>query len=155
MSPRAAWRLEALGFGLVYDYTTGKVDWIAAGRPTEGSGPAERRVLDGLAGQPLTCLPTESAGAVGARMRAGASDLCVVVNEQGIVQGRLLLDKLPETATGPVEDVMEPGPATIRPNDPLDPTRERMRARRVRSLIVTTPDGRLLGVLRDDRSADD
>ena len=31
MSPRAAWRLEALGFGGVYDYVAGKVDWIAAG----------------------------------------------------------------------------------------------------------------------------
>ena len=37
MSPRAAWRLESLGFGDVYDYVAGKVDWMAAGLPIEGA----------------------------------------------------------------------------------------------------------------------
>ena len=31
MSPRAAWRLESLGFSHVYDYVAGKIDWLAAG----------------------------------------------------------------------------------------------------------------------------
>ncbi len=39
MSPRAAWQLEALGFEHVYDYTEGKLDWIAHGLPVEGEGP--------------------------------------------------------------------------------------------------------------------
>ena len=34
-SPRAARRLEALGYGNVYDYEEGKQDWIGAGLPTE------------------------------------------------------------------------------------------------------------------------
>ena len=37
MSPRAAWRLEAAGFGPVYDYAAGKSDWIAADLPFEGT----------------------------------------------------------------------------------------------------------------------
>src|SRR5260370_38535772 len=37
MSPRAAWRLEAAGFGPVYDYVDGKSDWLAADLPFEGS----------------------------------------------------------------------------------------------------------------------
>ena len=37
MSPRAAWRLESLGFGEVYEYGGGKLDWMAAGLPTEGT----------------------------------------------------------------------------------------------------------------------
>jgi hypothetical protein len=36
MSPRAACRLEQLGFAKVYDYTTGKADWLAHGLETEG-----------------------------------------------------------------------------------------------------------------------
>ena len=36
MSPRAACRLEAFGFRPVYDYVTGKADWLASGLPTEG-----------------------------------------------------------------------------------------------------------------------
>ena len=150
MSPRAAWRLEALGFGPVYDYTTGKVDWLAAGRPTDGSGSQQRRVLDVLDPPPLTCTPTASLASVAARMRGHGAELCVVVNEQQIVQGRLRLDKLPESPSGLVEAAMEPGPPTIRANDELDATRQRMAARGVRSLIVTTPEGFLLGVVRRD-----
>ena len=37
MSPRAAWRLEAAGFGPVYDYVGGKADWLAADLPFEGT----------------------------------------------------------------------------------------------------------------------
>ena len=37
MSPRAAWRLEAAGFGPVYDYMAGKADWLAADLPFEGT----------------------------------------------------------------------------------------------------------------------
>src|SRR5438046_1961615 len=37
MSPRAAWRLEAAGFGPVYDYAAGKADWLAADLPVAGT----------------------------------------------------------------------------------------------------------------------
>jgi len=37
MSPRAAWRLEATGFGPVYDHAAGKADWLAADLPYEGT----------------------------------------------------------------------------------------------------------------------
>jgi len=150
MSPRAAWRLEALGFGPVYDYTTGKVDWLAAGRPTKGSQSHQQRVLDAVDPAPLTCTPTQTLTSVAAKMRNHGAELCVVVNEQQIVQGRLRLDKLPKSPTGLVEAAMEPGPPTIRPNDDLDATRQRMAARSVRSLIVTTPEGFLLGIVRRD-----
>lgn len=35
-SPKAARKLEDLGFTEVYDYEEGKADWKAAGYPTEG-----------------------------------------------------------------------------------------------------------------------
>src|SRR5439155_1444970 len=37
MSPRAAWRLETLGFMAVYEYAAGKADWGAYGLPLEGT----------------------------------------------------------------------------------------------------------------------
>jgi hypothetical protein len=40
MSPRAAWRLEALGFTHVYDYAPSKSDWFANGLPREGKAAA-------------------------------------------------------------------------------------------------------------------
>ena len=45
MSPRAACRLEQqLGFAEVYDYTAGKVDWLAPGLDTEGTACSVRTV---------------------------------------------------------------------------------------------------------------
>jgi hypothetical protein len=42
---------------------------------------------------------------------------------------------------------MEPGPATERPNADLAETTKRMKRRGVASLIVSTPDGVLLGAV--------
>ena len=35
MAPRAAARLESLGFEKVFEYRAGKLDWLAAGNPME------------------------------------------------------------------------------------------------------------------------
>jgi CBS domain-containing protein len=46
---------------------------------------------------------------------------------------------------------MEPGPTAIRPDDPLEGLVERMRKAGVRSILVTTPEGRLVGIVyRED-----
>jgi len=37
MSPRAAWRLESIGFTKVRDYVAGKADWGSFGLPLEGT----------------------------------------------------------------------------------------------------------------------
>ena len=46
MSPRAAWRLESLGFSKVYDYVEGKADWAVAGLPREGDKAGFNRAID-------------------------------------------------------------------------------------------------------------
>jgi CBS domain-containing protein len=45
---------------------------------------------------------------------------------------------------------MEPGPTTVRADADLAETTERMKRRGVSSLIVSTPDGVLLGVLHTE-----
>ena len=49
MSPRAASRLEGLGFSKVYDYPPGKAGWSASGFPTEGTQ-ANAATIGGAAG---------------------------------------------------------------------------------------------------------
>ena len=46
MTPRAAARLETLGFQKVYDYQGGKLDWLGAGLPREGEDAAKPTVGD-------------------------------------------------------------------------------------------------------------
>jgi hypothetical protein len=43
MSPRAASRLENIGFKRVYDYVAGKADWGSAALPLEGTNGSETR----------------------------------------------------------------------------------------------------------------
>ncbi len=51
----------------------------------------------------------------------------------------------------PVRQAMSPGPSTVRPSIGTDALLERIRARKLTSILVTTPDGRLVGLaLRDD-----
>ncbi len=145
MSPRAAWRLERFGF-TTYDYVAGKVDWMAAGLPTVRADTSERRALDAVDRDPATCPPEAPVGDVAALVAIHGS---VLVTHQGVLLGRIRARHITgvHPAT-PVEDVMEPGPATVRANEPLDALLERMAAKHVEEMIVTAPDGQLLGVIR-------
>ena len=151
MSPRAACRLERLGFNPVYDYVAGKADWLAAGLPTEGR-PHPTRVINAIDLGVPTCAPDEPATAVAARLRAGSRSSCIVLSNDRVVLGRFNPDRVgidvDIDADTAVEDVMEPGPTTIRADADLDKTLARMRERHVGSLVVTTPEGVLLGELR-------
>ncbi len=144
MSPRAAGRLARLGYD-VYDYTLGKADWLATGLPAEGSRSGAARVLDAVDPAVSTCEPDEPVEAIAARVVNSTWRVCVVVDEERVILGRLRLDNL--AAQGPAEEHMEPGPTTIRPSDDLAEVRERMSKRNVRTLLVSTPAGVLLGVL--------
>jgi CBS domain-containing protein len=151
MSPRAAWRLEQLGLTSVYDYTGGKVDWLAAGEPTEHQGTLPARVLSALDTAVPTCALDDHAGPAAVRAGASGWSICVVLNTTGIVAGRLRVDKVATEDLRHADEVMEPGPATIRAHDDLAATLARMADRRVGVLLVTTPDGKLLGAVRAPR----
>lgn len=151
MSPRAAWRLERFGF-IAYDYVAGKVDWMAAGLPTVRADTSERRALDAMQPASATCAPDEAVGDVATLVTLHGS---VLVLHDGVLLGRIRARHLngvhPAT---PVEKIMEPGPATVRANEPLDALVERMTTKRVEEMIVTAPDGRLLGVVRTNTQID-
>src|SRR5919197_692581 len=120
MSPRAAWRLESLGFREVYDYTAGKLDWLAAGLPTEGTAARLPRAGDVARKDVPTCSVEERLGNVRDRVRAAGWDACVVVNEERVVFGLLRTAELAGgDADARIEKVMRPGPSTFRPNVPI------------------------------------
>ena len=151
MSPRAAWRLETLGFTQVYDYVPGKADWGSAGLPLEGENPSDTRVGAHLRTDVPTCGLSEPLREVQQRVRASGWDTCFVVNEQRVVLGRLGMSALQSEADATAEEAMTPGPSTIRPSARLEPMVERMRRQKLTTLPVTTSDGRLVGVLlRED-----
>ncbi len=151
MSPRAAWRLETLGFTDVYDFRPGKAAWAAAGLPMVGPATAKPRAGDVARSNVLTCGLNDSVRSVIEQMEQTGQDLCVVVNEDRVVFGRLRKAKLADSDGARVEAVMESGPSTIRPDEPLEDILSRMQKRNVPTIIVTQHDGVLIGLLlRED-----
>ena len=67
-----------------------------------------------------------------------------------VVAGRLRAAQLDNDPDVNVDDVMEPGPTTIRPDEDLDTVTDRMAKRNIESILVTDPAGRLMGTLRHD-----
>ena len=146
MSPRAAWRLESLGFTEVYDYSGGKANWGAFGLPLEGTrGP---HAGEQLRTDVPTCSLEERLHAVRARLRASEWDTCLVVNENYVVLGRLGRRALAREDDVTVEEAMSSGPSTVRPNVTVEAMLERMRRRNLSNVVVTRLDGALLGLLR-------
>jgi CBS domain-containing protein len=117
----------------------------------EGSLRASPRAADVVRRDPPTCgldASVEEARRDADRLR---SDFCLVVGDGELVLGRLRRDALSADPALPVIDVMENGPTTIRADEDLAALIGRMQARHVANIIVSDPDGRLIGVLyRED-----
>ena len=148
MSPRAASRLEALGFAEVYDYVAGIADWASFGLPIEGEHDSGTRVGVHARTDVPACLPHDRMTEVRERVHAAGWDTCFVTNERGVVLGRLGRTALSGGGDVSAEEAMTLGPSTIRPALELDKALERMRTQNLTSLPVTRSDGVLVGVLR-------
>lgn len=148
MSPRAACRLESLRFKEVYDYMPSKVDWKAHGLPMEGEQADERVVGDMLRDDVVTATLEERMGDVRERVASSPYGFALVATEGGTLLGRLRKAPLHGDPAARAEDVMEPGPSTLRPDMTLDDVVERLRKRDLMTAVVTNPEGKLLGIVR-------
>src|SRR5438876_6081681 len=147
LSARAAWRMESMGFQEVYRYTPGKADWLSAGWETEGAQAKKTRIRQMIHKNVPTCGLRERLEDVKSRRRPN-EDLCVVVNDRGIVMGVIQGETWDANPLARIVDVMQPGPRTLRPDmDPKD-AQKILRNHDAHSAIVTTSDGELLGIIR-------
>ena len=147
MSPRAAARLETLGFEKVYDYVSGKSDWIAAGLPTVRLSAGPPTAGGTLRAGDVIGHTGERLGDAVRRVRAEGQDEFIVVDDRHVVLGRIrgaALDGRPDAL---IEDVMRPGPATVRPDTPLEDVVASLGAAGVANTLVTDPDGRFIGTV--------
>ncbi len=147
MSPRAAWRLETLGFEQAYDYVGGKADWLGHGLPREGEAATVPHAGELIDPDPPVCRLSDTVADVRARLDGSRYGFSLVVNGERIVLGRVrrsAIEGADPDATA--ESVMEAGPSTVRPNTRASDLVERLAKRDLRTTVVTTPEGRLLGV---------
>ena len=87
-------------------------------------------------------------GPVRAKVADSPFGFALVTTDNDVVCGRLRKAVLEGDPGARAEDVMEPGPSTVRPHVPLDDLHKRLAERDLRFAIVTTPEGELLGIVR-------
>lgn len=115
----------------------------------EGNGPFRYVAGQVLKPVTVTCSPDASAGEI--RERLTSDPVCVVVNEHQVVLGRVRRKDLPADGDVRVADFMRLGPSTVQRREELSGLVERMQDKGVKTILVTTPKGELLGFLdRDD-----
>ncbi len=125
----------------------GKLDWLAAGLPTEGTNSERPRAGDVARKDVPTCFLNERLGDVRGWVRAGGWNACVVLNEERVVLGLLRAKELDADPDLRIEEAMRPGPSTFRPFVAIEEMAQLMIDHDVESSPITTSDGRLVGLL--------
>ena len=149
MSPRAACRLETLGFDprLVYDYVEGKAEWLAYGLPREGDNATILYAGELVDADPPTCALDTPVAEIRDALAATGSGFVLVMTAGRILVGRVRRSTLAAAdASSTAEDIMEAGPSTVRFNRRADELVQRLAKRDLHTAVVTTPNGCLVGV---------
>jgi len=146
MSPRAACRLATRGYD-VYDYAPGKVDWMAHGLPVEGTQARRTTALTLMREDVATCGLEETPAEVARRIDGARYGFALALSPGRVVLGRVRRSRLTNGAAS-LDTVIEPGPSTIRPHTPVEDLAARLARGKAQTLIVTDPEGKLLGVVR-------
>jgi hypothetical protein len=144
MSPRAACGLKTLGFDpdLVFDYVLGKADWLANGLPREGETTSVLYAGEAVDPDPPTCAVDTRAADIGDTLDGCRYDFALVVTNRRIVLGRVRRSALADAdPSSTAEQLMEPGPSTVRFNTRADALGQRVGERDLKTAVVTTPDG--------------
>jgi CBS domain-containing protein len=131
----------------VYRYAAGKVDWLSAGLASEGELANELRIRDIVRREVSTCRLGQHIG----DLRSVSDDLCVVVNEAGVILGDLRGKALQADPSTLVDEVMDPGAATYRPNISVQQITHHLIESGAKRVLVSDGDGRLIGwITRED-----
>lgn len=148
MSPRAAARLESLGFDDVHDYVASKVDWIGAGLPFEGKRADGPRLATLADPDVPKCRLDETMRDV--RDRIGDWDVCIVVDQRRVVLGLVRAEAAGLEEERAVTDAMQEAPRTFRPHVTPDELLPQIEKAQLPWILVSNLDGTLVGIARPD-----
>jgi Mg/Co/Ni transporter MgtE len=126
----------------------GKVDWLAHNLPVEGER-ANPPTAGRLARDDLVRVnATDRADDVLRAIERSRYPFALVTGAGGMVLGRIQGSALESESDRPVGELMELDPYTVRPHRSAAGVAERLTKRDLKFAIVTTPEGRLIGVAR-------
>jgi CBS domain-containing protein len=135
-----------LGFTEVYDYVPGKVDWLAHNLPVEGERPEAPIAGRVMRHDAVLCRPTDRICDVCELIARSPYPFALVTGDDGTLLGRAPSTALDPASERPIWEVAEPGPKTFRPHASARNVAEVLADKGLRWAIVTTPEGRVLGI---------
>ena len=94
----------------------------------------------------VTCTLEDPVGEVKKRIADSRYGFALVTGADNVVLGRLRRSALDCDPDLRAEEVMEEGPSTTRPDKPARELASSLAERELRYAVITTPEGRLLGV---------
>lgn len=131
----------------------GKADWLAYGLPIEAERGKPDLVIYRLQREIPYCHLTDRVSEALERLPGPGPVFSPVLNDDRVVLG-LLTDEAKKADPGtPVEEVMELGPATIRPSAGVEETLHHLSQNKREKILVTSSDGKFIGLFaRDDEA---
>ena len=144
LSARGAYRFETLGFTDVYDYVASKVAWMACGLPIEGTIPARSRAGAIARDVPRAAATTTASPTSRRRWRTTRGRRHP---DDGVVLGVVRAEARLLPGDTEVADVLDGAPPSVRPSITATELAESMDRDGRPFVLVTRPDGVLLGVI--------
>jgi CBS domain-containing protein len=124
----------------------GKVDWLAHNLPVEGEKADAPIAGRAIRDDAVRSRPTDRVADVRASIERSPYPFALVTSEDGTLLGRAPLSALDADSDRPVWDVAAPGPKTFRPHVSAEKVVGVLADKDLRWAIITTPEGRVLGV---------
>ncbi len=124
----------------------GKVDWLAHALPVEGDRPDAPIAGRAMRADAVLCRPQDRIADVYKALERSPYPFALVTSDDRTVLGRAPASALDPASERAVFDVAEPGPKTFRPHAAADKVAGFLADKGFRWAIVTTPEGRFLGV---------
>jgi CBS domain-containing protein len=126
----------------------GKVDWLARNLPAEGDEADKPRVGALARDDVVTCALDTRVGELRDAIEESPYGFALVVWSDGTMLGRVRSSQIRDAADdATAEQVMQPGPSTVRPDLSVDELRKRLDDKELKTALVSTPEGRLIGVV--------
>jgi CBS domain-containing protein len=126
----------------------GKVDWLARSLPTEGDEADKPRVGALARDDVVTCALDARVAELRESIEDSSYGFALVVWSDGTLLGRVRSSQIRDADDdATAEQVMQPGPSTVRPDLTEDELRKRLDEKDLKTSLVSTPEGRLIGVV--------
>ena len=131
------------------------MDWLAYGLPLEKKPHGAAMVIDHMQKEFPVARLSDPVGDIRLRLEQAGFAVCPVLSHEGVLLG--VIDRARGSAdpATPAGAVMDPGPAAVRPSISVDSAVKQLARQKAGEMLVTSSDGKLIGIFRRPKIPND